>query len=640
MTIDFQTAAPARIRAFACTPSAATAARRDIATPCVVGRRVAALGRPAPDVWTSALRSVVAGFAALGAALIDASGALAADRHDDARAASEEILQEIADRSGPGLSAGVFQNGRTLFKTSVGLAVLDTARPITNDTVFCVGSVSKQFAAYAAQLLIAEGRLSPDDDVREIVPYVAHHDKPILVRDLIHHTSGIKDVWEFLPLVGVYETDALEHEHFQTMIGRFDTLNFDPGSRILYSNSAYVVLADVVSARAGQPFPEFAAARIFKPLGMTQSAFRKNTSDVRTDAAHSYRPIEGGGWRLTPFGYASYGASGLWTTVNDMAKWIDHLTDPDPAHAAVVEAMYEVGRLRSGETFDYAFGLIATTVGDAKAYAHTGSDQGFTAGFLVLPDEKAGVVVLTNGASFDAGDVTIELADAFFDDRAANGDEGTDGEGAGPAQLSAGDPRLESAFGRYLSEDGVALVIGREGDRAVLAFDQASFSPIFFRDDGTFAHDENGAAGGELARDAMGRIVGLRAPDAGSATESQVFYEKLAEDDKQKPLEPEQLVGRYYSAAFDVIVNIETSDDGLRISNFRSVADSPLTPFSRGVYTFVWGTASWAAPYTMTFNPVERGRVPGFSVSNLWSYGISFTRITDTSINRASTRRK
>ena len=232
------------------------------------------------------------------------------------------------DRPGsPGCALGVYQNGRTLYTRGYGMADLEHDSPITPGSVFYAGSVSKQFTAMAAALAIKEGRLRPDDDVRKDVPEVPDYGRPITIRHLIHHTSGLRDVNTLMVLAGRRDEDAFDNEAVLRIVSRQKALNFLPGDEYPYSNSGYAMLALAIERATGTPFAEYADANIFKPLGMTVTHFHTDLTRLVPGRAWAYDRRSDGTFALNSPQNERAGAGGLFTTVRELARWDENFYD-------------------------------------------------------------------------------------------------------------------------------------------------------------------------------------------------------------------------------------------------------------------------------------------------------------------------
>ncbi|MEO8578367.1 MAG: serine hydrolase domain-containing protein, partial [Gemmatimonadales bacterium] len=172
----------------------------------------------------------------------------------------------------PGCALALSRHETVVFERAWGIADLEHSVPITPETIFEAGSVSKQFTAAAILRLVQQGKLSLDDDVRKYVPEVPAYEAPITIRDLIHHTSGLRD-WSALVAIGGSPrgTRVYTHAYVLDLIRRQRGLNYPVGTQYLYSNSNYNLLAIIAERVSGKTLPEYTKAELFDPLGMTHT---------------------------------------------------------------------------------------------------------------------------------------------------------------------------------------------------------------------------------------------------------------------------------------------------------------------------------------------------------------------------------
>jgi CubicO group peptidase (beta-lactamase class C family) len=230
-----------------------------------------------------------------------------------------EIFKEFTRPGSPGCAVGVYRNDAIVHAAAFGMANLDHDIRLTPKSVFHVASVSKQFTAAAILLLAQDGKLSIDDEVRKHIPELPDFGHRITIRHLVHHTSGIRDQWDLLGFAGWrYSRDLITDDDVLSLLSQKDRTS--PGERHLYSNSGYTLLAVIVSRVSGKSFREFTTERIFKPLGMANTHFRDNFTEIVKGQAYGYAPAQGT-FRLSVTNFDTAGATSLLTTVEDMAKW-------------------------------------------------------------------------------------------------------------------------------------------------------------------------------------------------------------------------------------------------------------------------------------------------------------------------------
>jgi CubicO group peptidase (beta-lactamase class C family) len=370
----------------------------------------------------------------------------------------DAIFEPWNGADGPGAAVAVTRNGRTIFSKGYGSAQLEYRIPISPVTVFHVASVSKQFATFAVALLEREGALSWDDELRDHLPETPDFGRRITLRHLATHTSGVRDQWELLAMAGWRLDDVITREQILAMMSRQRELNFEPGTEYLYSNMGYSLLAEVVERASGMGFGEFLEERVFLPLGMHRTHVHADHTMIVPDRAYSYAPLGNGEWRKAVLSYANQGATSLFTTAEDLARWIAEMEEPRVGDRALWDGMRRPGSLDSGDGLPYALGLSVSNHRGLRTVGHGGADAGFRSNLLHFPDEGLGVVVLGNAASFNAGAAARRVAEVFLEDRMdpsplpeVDGDRADNGDGVGLEELSPSE--LEAFEGIYYSPE-------------------------------------------------------------------------------------------------------------------------------------------------------------------------------------------
>ncbi len=171
-------------------------------------------------------------------------------------------------------------DGKVVYKNGFGLANMEYDIPNTPSTIFHVASVSKQFTAMCILLLESEGKLNINDDIRKYIPEMPDLGHVITIKHLMHHTSGLRDQWELLFLAGWRSDDVITQEHLLKAIMRQKALNFEPGTKFLYSNTGYTLMAEIVKRVSGKPITIFAKENIFDPLKMDNTHFHDDNDMI------------------------------------------------------------------------------------------------------------------------------------------------------------------------------------------------------------------------------------------------------------------------------------------------------------------------------------------------------------------------
>jgi CubicO group peptidase (beta-lactamase class C family) len=268
------------------------------------------------------------------------------------------VNSTAAKPNGPGLSVAVYRNGALVYVKAIGLSDLDHQVPITSRTVFDIASMSKQFTAMAIVLLQEDGKLSLDDRITKYLPELAPVANQVTIRQLLNHTSGIRDYLDMMGLAGDDPQDrVVSQADVLVVAARERALNFAPGSRFNYDNTSYALMATVVERVARKPLAQFADERIFRPLGMNSTHFYPDHVAVIPNRAFGYEPA-GESWNfLAPFS-DEIGDGGVWTSVEDLAKWDANFYRPIVGGKLALSFLQTPGHLNDGQQLPYALGLF------------------------------------------------------------------------------------------------------------------------------------------------------------------------------------------------------------------------------------------------------------------------------------------
>ena len=363
----------------------------------------------------------------------------------------------------PGCAVAIYRDARTIFAKGYGSANLEYGIPITPATPFVAGSVSKQFTAAAIALLVEEKRISLGDDVRKYVPELPDYGKPVTIDHLVHHTSGLRDWWELVGVAGLRYDDTYAVQDVLDMTARQRGLNFTPGDRYLYSNTGYILLGLVVQRVTGKSLREFAAERFFGPLKMTSSHFQDDHRVPVRGRAYAYSPAPGGGgFTINVWNNDLVGQGGLMTTVLDLAKWDENFYSGAVGGPSFLARQLEQGKLNSGTTLAYAFGLDIGNYRGLRLVEHTGSTGGYRSVIVRFPDQHTSVAALCNVSDAAPATLVRRVADHVLRKEIATQNAGATSAGAspGPRRQSAATPRVVLAptalarfAGRYYSEE-------------------------------------------------------------------------------------------------------------------------------------------------------------------------------------------
>ncbi len=316
----------------------------------------------------------------------------------------------------PGLALAVLQDGRVLAERCYGLADLESARAITPDTPFEIASLSKQFTALAVLMLQQEHRLSLEDEVHLRLPELPDFGAPIKLLDLLHHTSGLREQRALLDLVGYSPQDVMTQADALRLIEQQRELNFAPGTRWMYSNTGYTLLAEMVARVSGQSFASFMQQRIFEPLGMRHSQVQDHLEQLILNRAQSYVALEGSGARngRVILSSSCYGGAGVWTTLEDLIAWDRNFDSGQVGGPELMAQMQLPGLLRDGQRVEYGGGLFLTHYRGRALVEHSGTDGGFRSARLHFPEQHLSILMLSNSSELDPIKASHQVADLCF----------------------------------------------------------------------------------------------------------------------------------------------------------------------------------------------------------------------------------
>jgi CubicO group peptidase (beta-lactamase class C family) len=379
---------------------------------------------------------------------------------------SEQVdkLFEKMDRTiSPGCAVAAVRDGKILYQRGYGMADLDHNVPITAETVFHVASMSKQFTAAAIVMLAQERKLSLDDEVRKYVPELPDFGAPVTLRQLVYHTSGLRDQWELLGLAGWrYSLDLITDDDVLSIMSRQKDLNFPPGSKHMYSNTGYTLLAQVVKRVSGQSFREFTTSRIFQPLGMRNTHFRDDHAEIVKNMAYGYVPAKDT-FRISITNFDTVGATSLLTTIEDLALWDENFYNPRVGGPEMIRQMLERGKLSDGEQLDYAFGLVIGKHRGLATVDHAGGDAGYRSDMIRFPDQHFTAVCLCNRADSNPSELTLQVAEIYLAKEMTAADKVGAGSGK-TVQLAP--EKLAAKVGTYIkAEGGQTLSITLKDDK-------------------------------------------------------------------------------------------------------------------------------------------------------------------------------
>ena len=467
------------------------------------------------------------------------AGAMAGD---SAGAKIDSVFAHAMPADAPGCAVGVQVGDDAPVRRAFGTADLEHAVPIGVDTVFEAGSVSKQFTAAATLILVSEGRLSLDDDVRKYLPELPDYGQPITIAELLGHTSGLRDWGDIEAIAGWPRTERVyDMADVLHIAARQRALNFAPGTAWSYTNTGFNLLALVVQRVSGTSFTDFTREHLFAPLGMTHTQWRDDFRRVVRNRAIAYHRLSNGTYeQMMPF-EDTYGHGGLLTTVGDLLIWNRALSE-GRLGAAVTQAMQTRTLLANGKPTIYARGLFLRSYHGMREIFHDGATAGYRAWLGRYPDQHLSMAILCNADSVIPSNYAHALADVYLPN-------------AKPAPPLYTVTAPSSLAGVYASErDGVPLRLTWHGGRV-----QTDTGLVLKAGpNGSLALEHaNGMIAMTGALLADGR---LRFDAEGDAT----FYDREPAY-AQAPADLAHMAGRFHNDEVSVTYRITAEAGGLRV---------------------------------------------------------------------------
>ena len=359
-------------------------------------------------------------------------------RFDESRARRVDSIFAPLDSGGStGCAVAVIEAGRVRYSRGYGLADVAAGTAITPGSVFGLASLSKTFTAMSILLLAKDGRLTLDDDVHRWATELPDYHQRVTIRELLHHTSGIPNYYNAMVNAGWTVTDPLtERQVLDWLKGR--PLDFPPGSHYRYSNSGYVLLALIVKRASGLSLRDFAAKRIFGPLGMTRTQFiddhrprvphLANAYISRGTFVHGDQALVPNGpeWQVANPRTSVVGDAGLYSTVEDLARWDRNFYTGRVGGRAVLDTMQKAGILASGDTVLYASGLFLGAYRGLRTVGHPGGWSGYQSSLFRYPGQRFTIAILCNRRWMFEGipDPSHRIAEIYLGDRMPGPDVG------------------------------------------------------------------------------------------------------------------------------------------------------------------------------------------------------------------------
>lgn len=306
-------------------------------------------------------------------------------------AALDSLLAPHDHTDAPGFAVGVALRGGPGYRRGVGMASVELPVALSPSIRMRIGSTTKHFCVLAVMLLVEEGKLGLDDSPRLYLPELPAWAQPITIRQLMSHTSGMRDSLDLL-LVAAGPGKPAAADTQLKLLASLDSVNFAPGTDWSYNNGGYVLLSEIVERLSGQGFGDFLRERILAPVGMHDTVLRELDTDLLPNSATLHVPLPGGGYARGIFGVPIKGEGGIVSTVDDMLRWLRHMSDP------IIGRPETWREMRTPlTTHGYGLGLLSDRHRGLRTVHHSGGVIGGSCQMLKVVDHELDIVAMTNG---------------------------------------------------------------------------------------------------------------------------------------------------------------------------------------------------------------------------------------------------
>jgi CubicO group peptidase (beta-lactamase class C family) len=519
---------------------------------------------------------------------------------EDLRSQVDALFSEYRRTDSPGCALGVFRNGRIDYAQGYGMANLELGVAIAPSTVFDIGSTSKQFSAFAVLLLEQDGKLDIDDDVRKHLPEIPSYGPIITIRNLMQHTSGLRDYLGLFQLAGVDWKDVTTSQDALDAIVRQKALNFEPGDEYLYSNSGFFLLSEIVKRVSGKTLAEFARERIFEPLGMRHTRFQDDPQDIIPNRATGYGKTPEGELEIEMSDFEQTGDGAVNTTIEDLWLWDQNFYHPRVGTPEMLALMQTPGTLQSGKPIHYGLGLAMATYHGLKTVSHGGSWAGYRAELLRFPDQELSVACLCNLGETNPSELARKVAALYLGDRMTK-----EPEEPTPEEVFLSEPKLRSREGLYWNRaSGEFRFLSLEGGKLVV--DLGGYSaPLRPLAESRFVVEPYPS----IEIQFEGDVLEVIDPDED--------IDRFSRIEPWKPTNLEEFTGRYRSEEIEGGIEVAVERDDLVVRH-RTIDADPLKP-TRADSFYVDGLS-------LRFTRDPSGKVNGFLLDMGRVKGITYEK--------------
>lgn len=527
-------------------------------------------------------------------------------------AALDKLFAAFDRTDRPGCTVAIVKDGSALLRRGCGMASVDLGVPNTPETVIRIGSQTKQFTVFLALLLIKEGKLNYDDELRKYHTDLPDYATPVKVSHVMTNVSGLREFLDMISLSGADARAPISAAEISKLMRGQSELNFTPGERLMYCNTGFRLLSEIVEKIAGEDIAEVMRKRIFEPLGMANSRLMRLDDEVVPGLATHHLQQPDGSYKKGRWGVPIGGEGGCVSTLDDMLAWAANMAAERPkvGTAEIFKAMATPPKFNSGRISIYAHGLQSAPYRGVHGIGHGGGVPGGRSGTYQFPEHKLAVCVLGNLDNISPYPLSRKIADIVLGDKL---------QALPPAPKAA---ELEKLAGLYWDEarsEPMELVV----ENGELISRLGHKTPLWQLSPGTFV-PMSGVHAQEFKPSADGRKLD------GTESGNPVSFRRIEPYTAPKA-DLDQAQGSYANAGLEATYTISADGDRpiLDMQGALGRKRMGLTPILKDVFVAsALGPREWGGD----FQPVLRlarddgGSVTGLNVSTDRNKKLRFAR--------------
>ncbi|MBC8884105.1 beta-lactamase family protein [Flavobacterium piscinae] len=322
-----------------------------------------------------------------------------------------KLLKSFYPKNEPGSCVSIMYEGKVILQECYGLSNISYQSKNNEQTLFNLASVSKQFTAYGISLLSSKGLISLNDDIRKFIPELPEYSKPIKIENLLNHTGGFYENDFPLALAGYDNSFIPKEKEFQFIYSNKDVL-FNSGEQFQYSNTGYVLLAEIISRVTKMKFNQWMSENVFIPIGMSSTLVLDDMNTVVINKAESYVKSKDGEYIISPVNFDAPGPGNILTNIDDLTKWITHIDSISKESTLYNKKTF----LNNGEEVNYIFGNFYSSFKGNKMISHLGLTSGYRTSLARFPEKNISVALLANNGMWKTYDLASEIFEIMLSD--------------------------------------------------------------------------------------------------------------------------------------------------------------------------------------------------------------------------------